>query len=281
MATINAAEVKQLRDITGAGMMECKKALIETNGDIEAAVTYLREKGKTSGAKPDRVVNEGAIGVYITEDGASGALIEVGCETDFVGKNETFRELVAELARNAAMFGSNDIEALLAAKTLNEDDKTVAELIATGIGTLKENIVVKRIALLAAQNGVIGSYVHSDGRKGALVVAEGATTEEAKVAAREVAMQAVALRAPYLDRASVPPHVIEAEKAIYRAQAAEEGKPEAMQDKIAEGRLGKYYKENTLTEQAFIKDDKQSVAQVAKAVGATIDNFIRFEVGQA
>jgi len=246
------------------------------------AVTFLREKGIAGAAKKsERAANEGAIGVYITEDGASGALIEVGCETDFVGKNETFRELVADLARNAALFGSADIEALLSAKTINDDNKTVLEMIADGVATLKENIVVKRIALLAAKNGVIGSYVHSDGRKGALVVAEGATTEEAKTAAREVAMQAVALRAPYLDRASVPGHVIEAEKAIYRAQAAEEGKPEAMQDKIAEGRLGKYYKENTLTEQAFIKDDKQSVAQVAKAVGATIDNFVRFEVGQS
>ncbi len=281
MATINAAEVKKLRDITGAGMMECKKALVETNGDIEAAVTFLREKGKTSGPKPDRVVNEGAIGVYLVEDGASGAIIEVGCETDFVGKNDQFRELVADLARNAAMFGSSDIEALLAAKTINDDNKTVAELIAGGIGTLKENIVVKRIALLGAQNGVIGSYVHSDGRKGSLVVAEGASTEEAKTAAREVAMQAVALRAPYLNRTTVPAHVIESEKAIYRAQAAEEGKPEAMQDKIAEGRLNKYYKENTLVEQAFIKDDKQSVQQIAKAVGVTIDNFIRFEVGQS
>ena len=140
---------------------------------------------------------------------------------------------------------------------------------------------MKRIALLGAQNGVIGSYVHSDGRKGALVVAEGASTEEAKTAAREVAMQAVALRAPYLNRTAVPAEVIESEKAIYRAQAAEEGKPEAMQDKIAEGRLNKYYKENTLVEQAFIKDDKQSVQQIAKAVGVTIDNFIRFEVGQS
>lgn len=282
MATINAAEVKKLRDITGAGMMECKKALVETQGDIEAAVTFLREKGIAGATKKsDRAANEGAVGVYLVEDGASGAIIEVGCETDFVGKNDQFRELVADLARNAALFGSDDIEALMAAKTLNDDQKTVAELVADGISTLKENIVVKRIALLAAQNGVIGSYVHSDGRKGALVVAEGASTEEAKVAAREVAMQAVALRAPYLSRTTVPAEVIESEKAIYRAQAAEEGKPEAMQDKIAEGRLNKYYKENTLVEQAFIKDDKQSVQQIAKAVGVTIDNFIRFEVGQS
>ncbi|RYX85834.1 elongation factor Ts [bacterium] len=282
MATISAADVKKLRDMTGAGMMDCKKALVETNGDIDAAITFLREKG-IGGAtkKADRAANEGAIGVYVAEDGASGAIIEVGCETDFVGKNESFRELVSELARNAALFGSSDIEALLEAKTLNNDAQTVRELIVEAISTIGENIVLKRIALLGAQDGVIGTYVHSDGRKGSIVVAEGASTEEAKTAAREIAMQAVALRAPYLNRASVPADVVEAEKAIYRTQAAEEGKPEAMQDKIAEGRLNKYYKENTLVEQAFIKDDKQSVQQIAKSVGATIENFVRFEVGQA
>ncbi|BCM93109.1 elongation factor Ts [Abditibacteriota bacterium] len=282
MATINAADVKKLRDMTGAGMMDCKKALVETGGDMEEAVTLLRKKGEATAVKRgDREAKEGAIGVYIAEDGASGAIIEVGCETDFVGKNEGFRALVNDLARNAALFGSSDIEALLDAKTLNNDAQTVREMITEAIATIGENIIVKRIALLGAQDGVIGSYVHSDGRKGALVVAEGASTEEAKTAAREIAMQAVALRAPYLNRSSVPADVIESEKAIYRAQAAEEGKPEAMQDKIAEGRLNKYYKENTLAEQAFIKDDKQSVQQVAKSVGVTIDNFIRFEVGQS
>ncbi len=281
MATISAADVKKLRDITSAGMMECKKALVETNGDIDAAVTYLREKGMSGKPKEGRTVNEGAIGVYIAETGDSGSIIEVGCETDFVGRNEQFRELVSDLARNAALFGSGDIEAFLGAKTVNNDEQTIEAMIKIASATIGENIVVKRIAILGAQDGVIGSYVHSDGRKGALVVAEGASTEEAKTAAREVAMQAVALRAPYLNRTSVPAHVIESEKAIYRAQAAEEGKPEAMQDKIAEGRLNKYYKENTLTEQAFIKDDKQSVQQIAKSVGVTIDNFIRFEVGQS
>lgn len=281
MATISAADVKKLRDMTGAGMMECKKALVETSGDMESAVTFLREKGIAKAInRGDREAKEGAIGVYIAEDGASGAIIEVGCETDFVGKNESFRELVNELARNAALFGSSDIEALLATKSLNDESKTVDEVIKEAIATIGENIVIKRIATLGAQNGVIGSYVHSDGRKGSLVVAEGASTEEAKSAAREIAMQAVALRAPYLNRDSVPADVIESEKAIYRAQAAEEGKPEAMQDKIAEGRVNKYFKENTLVEQAFIKDDKQSVQQVAKSVGVTIDNFIRFEVGQ-
>lgn len=282
MATITAADVKKLRDATSAAMMDCKKALVETDGDFDAAITYLREKGMaTAGKKADREANEGAIGIYVVEDGASGAIIEVNCETDFVGRNETFRELVAELARNAAMLGTTDIDAFVAAKLVNDDNKTVETFVTEGIATLGERIVVKRIALLGAQDGVLGTYVHSDGKKGAIVVAEGASSEEAKAVAREIAMQAVALRAPYLNRQSVPAEVIEAEKAIYRTQAAEEGKPEAMQDKIAEGRLNKYFKEATLTEQAFIKDDKKSVQQIAKEVGATIENFVRFEVGQA
>lgn len=282
MAEISAAEVKKLRDATGLGMMDCKKALVETNGDFDAAVTYLREKNKGLGEKKaDREANEGAIGVYVVEDGSSGAIIEVNCETDFVGKNETFRAIVADLAYQAAYSANPDIESFLSAKYIKDESKTVREYIVEGIAAVSENIVVKRIANLGAQNGVIGSYVHTDGLKGALVVAEGATTEEAKETARAVAMQAVALRAPYLNSASVPAEVLEAEKALYKTQAAEEGKPEEMQEKIAQGRLGKYFKENTLVEQAFIRDDKKSVQQIAKEAGVTIDAFVRFEVGVA
>ncbi len=284
MATITAADVKKLRDATGLGMMDCKKALVETDGDFDNAVTYLREKNKGLGEKKaDREANEGAVGVYVVEDGATGAIIEVNCETDFVGKNETFRGIVADLAYQAAYSANSNIEAFLSAKYIKDESKTVREFIVEGIAAVSENIVVKRIANLGAQNGVIGAYVHSDGLKAALVVAEGATTEAVKEAARGIAMQAVALRAPYLNRQSVPEHVIEAEKALYKTQAAEEGKPEAMQDKIAEGRMGKYFSENTLAEQKFIRDEsgKKSVADVAKEVGVTIENFVRFEVGQA
>ncbi|RYG68777.1 translation elongation factor Ts [bacterium] len=282
MAEISAAEVKKLRDATGLGMMDCKKALVETNGDFDAAVTYLREKNKGLGEKKaDREANEGAIGVYVVEDGSSGAIIEVNCETDFVGKNETFRGIVADLAYQAAYSANPDIESFLAAKYIKDESKTVQEFIVEGIAAVSERIVVKRIANLGAQNGVIGSYVHTDGLKAALVVAEGATTEEAKEVARGIAMQAVALRAPYLNSASVPAEVLEAEKALYKTQAADEGKPEEMQEKIAQGRLGKYFKENTLVEQAYIRDDKKSVGQIAKDAGVTIDAFVRFEVGVA
>ena len=284
MANISAAEVKQLRDMTGLGMMDCKNALVQTEGDMEAAVAFLREKTKNLEVKKGgRAANEGAIGIHVVEDGASGAIIEVNCETDFVGKNDQFRALVYDLAYQAALSGTSDTEAFLSAQFIKDEGKTVREKIVEYMGTLGENIVVGRIATIGAQNGVLGAYVHSDGRKGALVVAEGANTEEAKVAAREIAMQAVALRAPYVNRAKVPAEVIATEKDLYRKQAAEEGKPEAMQDKIAEGRLNKFYGENTLAEQKFIKDEsgKKSVADVAKSVGVTIDDFVRFEVGQA
>jgi elongation factor Ts len=282
MANITAADVKKLRDATGLGMMDCKKALVETDNDFDQAVTYLREKNKGLGVKKgDREANEGAIGVYVVEDGASGAIIEVNCETDFVGRNETFRGIVADLAYQAAYSANSDIESFLDAKYIKDETKTVREYVVEGIAAVSENIVVKRIANLGAQNGVIGAYVHSDGLKAALVVAEGATTEEAKEVARGIAMQAVALRAPYLNSASVPAEVLEAEKTLYKTQAAEEGKPEEMQEKIAQGRLGKYFKENTLVEQAYIRDDKKSVAQIAKAAGVTIDAFVRFEVGVA
>ena len=280
MANISAAEVKKLRDATGAGMMDCKKALVETDGDFEAAVTYLREKGIAGAAKKaDREANEGAIGVYITEDGKTGAIIEVNCETDFVGRNEAFRALVSDLAYQAAYSGDNDVEVFLSKAFIKDEAKTVEAVLKEGIATIGENMVVNRIALVNAANGEIGSYVHSDGKKGAIVVVEGATGEAAKEAARDAAMQAVALRAPYLNRAGVPAEVLEAEKAIYRTQAAQDGKPEAMQDKIAEGRIGKFFKENTLEEQAFIKDDKKSVGQVAKEAGAQLAQFVRFEVG--
>jgi len=164
---------------------------------------------------------------------------------------------------------------------IKEEGKTVREFIVEAMSTVGENIVVGRIATLSTNNGVIGAYVHSDGKKGSLVVAEGGSGESGITTAKEIAMQAVALRAPYLNRESVPAEVLETEKELYRKQAADEGKPEEMQNKIAEGRVSKYYKENTLLEQAFIKDDKKSVQQVAKDAGAVISQFVRFEVGQA
>ena len=282
MATIDAATVKKLREMTSAGIMDCKTALVESNGDFEAAVTILREKGIASAAKKaERTAADGAVGVYVNEDATLGAIVEVNCETDFVARNDNFRALVTDLAYQVALSAPANVEELMKEKFIKDEAKTVEEKVKEAIGTIGENIVVARLAALTTQNGALGSYVHSDGKKAALVAIEGQSTDEAKSAARDIAMQAVALRAPYLNRESVPQHVIEGEKEIYRKQASEEGKPEGMLEKIAEGRLGKFFKEMTLLEQAFIKDDKKSVGQVAKDAGASVTNFVRFEVGQA
>lgn len=281
MATISAADVKKLREATNLGMMDCKNALVEAEGDFEKAVLILREKNKNLDVKKGgREAKEGAIGVYVNEDASLGAIIEVNCETDFVARNDSFRALVADLAYQAALSAPASSEEFLAAAYVKDESKTVRDFVVEGMSTVGENIVIGRIATLTASNGVIGAYVHSDGKKGALVVADGGSGETGITAAREVAMQAVALRAPFLNAESVPADVLEAEKDLYRKQAAEEGKPADMQDKIAEGRIKKFFKENTLVEQAFIKDDKKTVAQVAKEAGAVISQFVRFEIGQ-
>lgn len=280
MAAITASMVAELRARTDSPMMECKKALTEADGDMTRAEEILRVKlGNKAGKAASRITAEGVVAAAVK--GAAGAVIEVNCETDFVARNENFRAFVSDLARQAAFTGTVELSAFLASTFVGDDSKTVEEYVKESISTLGENIVVARFVSVGTENGVIGSYVHSDAKKGALVVAEGESTDAAKGAARDIAMQAVALRAPYLNREGVPTEVIEAEKAIYRSQAAEEGKPEAMQDKIAEGRLNKYFKDATLVEQAFIKDDKKTVAQVAKEAGSTITQFVRFEVGQS
>jgi len=282
MATIDAAAVKKLREMTGAGIMDCKGALVEANGDFEQAVTVLRERAlATTVKKADRAANEGQIGIFVNEDATLGGIVEVNCETDFVARNDSFKALVADLAYQAAFTGTVSLPDFLGSAFIKDEAKTVQQVVTEGIGTIGENIVVARFAAVTVENGHIGAYLHSDGKKGALIVAEGGSSDSLKTAAREIAMQAVALRAPYLHPGEVPEHVVEAEKDIYRKQAAEEGKPEAMHDRIAEGRLKKFFKEATLLEQAFIKDDKKSVAQVAKEAGATIVRFVRFEVGQS
>ena len=252
MATIDAGSVMKLREATAAGLMECKRALTETGGDFDAAVKLLREKGiAKADKKSDREANEGSIGVSVSADSKNAALVEVNCETDFVGRNENFQALANSLAEAAQTSGADTVEALLQAKI---GDATAEETVKSAITTLGENIVVARVARFST-DGVVGSYVHTDGKQAALVEVTGANAT-AEIA-RDVAMQAVALKAPYLNRDAVPADVIESEKGIYRQQAAGEGKPEAMLDKIAEGRLNKFYQQNTLLEQPFIKDDKK------------------------
>ncbi|HEX8551166.1 MAG TPA: translation elongation factor Ts [Abditibacteriaceae bacterium] len=275
MATVDAASVKRLREMTSAGIMDCKGALAETNGDFDAAAKLLREKGIASAAKKaDRTAADGMVGVSVAPDGKRAALVEVNCETDFVARNEKFQELANGLAEVAQQGGFDSVEGLMAQQV---GGKPVDEAIKEAMATLGENIVVARVAMIESE-GTIGAYVHTDGKQAALVNVVGG--ESAGDIARDVAMQAVALKAPYLNRESVPADVVEGEKHIYRQQAAGEGKPEAMLDKIAEGRLNKFYQQNTLVEQPFIKDDKKSVQQVVKAGNGDVAGFVRFKVGE-
>lgn len=290
MATVDAAAVKKLREMTSAGIMDCKTALAQNDGDFEKATAWLREKlGSGAGKKADRATGEGAIGVHICEDGKRGALVEANCETDFVARNDNFRALIKQIAEVAAHHGTSDVAALNALALKN--GKSVEDQVKESIGTLGENIVLARVTPLET-SGVLASYVHTDGKQAAIVEIAAASISDAealKTAARDVAMQAVALKAPYLSREEVPASVIESEKEIYRNQASEEGKPEAMLDKIADGRLNKFYSQETLLEQAFVKDStgKQSVAQYVQSVAKTagddvkVARVVRYKVGEA
>jgi elongation factor Ts len=281
MATIDAGTVKKLREMTSAGIMDCKRALNETGGDLDAAVTYLREKGMASvGKKAGRATSEGAIGVSVSADGHKAGIVELNCETDFVARNDQFRALVNRLAE-AAQDAEGSLEAFNAQAL--EDGRTVQETIAEAIATLGENMQVSRVEAIHS-SGTLGSYIHSDGKQAAIVAVESESpSERVSQLARDLAMQAVAMRPQYLHREEVPQNVIDAERAIYEQQAAQEGKPEAIQTKIAEGRLNKeFFQAVALMEQPFIREQKQTIKQVVKDIGgnARPSSFVRYSVGE-
>lgn len=281
MAAIDAAAVKKLREMTGAGLMDCKRALVETEGDSDKAAQLLREKGIASaGKKADREASEGFVGVYISEDGKRAAMVEVNCETDFVARNDAFVKLGNDLAKAAVEGNATDIASLMTQPI--DGGATAEESVKSAMATLGENIVPARLVRFEGQ-GVVGSYVHTDGKQAALVEVAGNDAVGQQVA-RDIAMQAVALKAPHLTREDVAAELVEAEKHVYREQAKGEGKPDAMLDKIAEGRLGKFYSQIVLMEQPFIKDStgKQTTAQMVKAAGDNLRvvRFARIKIGE-
>ena len=280
MATVDAAAVKTLREMTNAGIMDCKAALVEAEGDMNRAATILREKGiAASGKKAGRATGEGMIGVHISADGKTAGIIEVNCETDFVARNDNFRALVTDLAQQVEG-GAHDVAALLAQPYLKENGKTVEQHVRESIATIGENIVVTRLMRLQAESGVLGSYVHSDDKQAAIVEVSG-DAEQSKQLARDLAMQVVALKPEFVSREEVPSERMEAERAIYQQQAAQEGKPEAIQAKIAEGRLSKeFFQQVALLDQMFVKEQKQSVAQLVKQASADVVRFVRYRVGE-
>lgn len=283
---ISAKVVKELREMTGAGMMECKKALTKTDGDIEKAVEFLREKGLASAAKKaGRVAAEGLVKTYVTEDGKNASIVEVNCETDFVALNEQFVQFTENLAKFVITSSATTVEELLAEKF--DGEKTVQETLTNLIATLGENMTVRRFKKFSVEKGAIQGYVHGGGRIGVIVEAV-CDTESPVVTevAKELCMQVAAANPLFLREADVDQQSIEKEKEIYRVQALNEGKPEKIVEKMVEGRIKKYYKEVCLLDQPWVKDGDKSisklVAEKSKEVGSeiTIKSFVRFERGE-
>jgi elongation factor Ts len=294
MAAITAALVKQLRDLTGAGMMDCKKALVATDGDIDKAVENLRENGKAAAQKKaGRIAAEGIVMFKSTDDQKKAAIVEVNSETDFVAQNEKFRSYVAQVADQALTTNAKDIDAFLAEPWKFEEGKTVKDALDSEIAIISENMHIRRFAQVEEPNGFVATYNHADGKIGVLVDVETDVINDAiKEMAKNVAMQIAAMRPQYLDNSEVPADYIEHEKEIIKAAIAndpkESSKPAKVIEGIVRGRLNKELKDIVLLDQVYVKaeDGKQSVQkyvdQVAKANGAkvAIKGFVRFETGE-
>ncbi|GAV31292.1 MAG: translation elongation factor Ts [Anaerosomatales bacterium] len=289
---ITARMVQELREMTGAGMMDCKKALTEADGDMDKAVDILRTRGLAAlQKKAGRATNEGVVAAYVSDDKRVGVLVEVNCETDFVARNADFLAFVNELAAHIAAAAPADVEALTS-QVFTGREHTVQEVLGETVGKLGENMNITRfVRREVSGTGAIASYIHMGGKIGVLV--EAAFTKPETAAAdtlasllKDVAMQVAAASPIAVSPADVPADVVEHELSIYRAQAAESGKPEQIQQKIAEGRLQKFYKEVCLLEQAFVKDPEISVrdlvARVSKELGdeVSIVAFERFQLGE-
>ncbi len=271
MANISAAMVRDLREKTGAGMMDCKKALTETNGDMQKAIDYLREKGIAKAAKKSgRIAAEGACAAFVTADGKIGALTEINCETDFTANNSDFRALVNKITEHVAKTNPADVDALNA--SVIEGKKTVADLVTEATATIGEKISVRRFVRYEGKK--IISYIHMGGKIGVLVELDGGTDELGK----DVALQIAAMNPSAIDRARVDASELEHEKEILRKQALEEGKPEKIVDKMVEGRINKFYKEVCLVEQIFVKDNEKTVQDILKDV--KVLNFTRYQLGE-
>ena len=270
---ITAALVKELREMTGAGMMDCKKALTECDGDMDKAVDFLREKGLAQAAKKaGRIAAEGLVGACVSEDAKTGVIVEINCETDFVAKTDEFKELVNGIAAHIAATKPADNDALLASEL---EGQTVAELITAKIAKIGENISLRRFALYET-DGIIASYSHAGGKIVTLVEMKGGDAALAK----DIAMQVAAANPAYLDRTQVPAAELEHEKQVLTEQARNEGKPEQIIEKMVVGRIEKYYKEVCLVDQAFIKGDDETVKGLLKAANAEVVRFVRFEMGE-
>ena len=257
-------------------MMDCKKVLTETDGDMEKAIELLRERGIAKAAKKSgRVAAEGLVEAYISEDGKVGAIVEVNSETDFVAKNEEFKTFVKNVAKQVVEKNPKDVEDLLNQEATFEAGKTVNEALVGKIATIGENLSIRRFARFES-NGLLESYIHGDGKIAVLInMAKGD-----KEVAKDLCMQIAAARPEYLNEQSVPAERVEKEKEILKVQTMNEGKPEAIAEKIVQGRIRKFFEEICLVDQIFVKDSNMKVSELLKQKDAEVVEFARFEKGE-
>ncbi len=273
---VTASLVKELREKTGAGMMDCKKVLTETDGDMEKAIELLRERGIAKAAKKSgRVAAEGLVEAYISEDGKVGAIVEVNSETDFVAKNEEFKTFVMDVAKQVVEKNPKDVEELLNQEAIFEAGKTVNEALIGKIATIGENLTIRRFARFESK-GLIEKYIHGDGKIAVLVN----MTKGDKELAKDLCMQIAAARPEFVTREEVPQERVDKEMEILKVQAMNEGKPEQIAEKIVQGRVGKFYEEICLVDQVFVKDSSMKVSELLKQKDAEIVEFARFEKGE-
>ena len=285
---ITAGMVKELRERTGAGMMDCKKALTEANGDMEKAIEFLREKGLAAAAKKaGRVAAEGLVVTYVTDDNKTAVVLEVNCETDFVAVNDQFINFTNSIAKQIVSSNVTTVEQLLEEKFINDSNVTVKEALTALIAKIGENMNIRRFEKLTVQNGVISSYIHGDGRIGVLVKLNCEKEDPSLLElGKDLAMQVAAANPWFLDENSVDQEVLNKEREIYRVQALNEGKPEKIVEKMVEGRIQKYLKEVCLVNQVWEKNPdytiKKLLEEKSKEIGATIsiDSFVRYERGE-
>lgn len=290
MANVTAAMVKELRDRTNAGMMDCKKALLAADADMEKAIDWLREKGLAQAAKKaSRVAAEGVVAQYVTPCGCTGVIVEVNCETDFVAKTDNFKAFADNVAKHIAKADPADVDTLLTQKFVDDESKTIADLVSEATVAIGEKISVRRFARFKTE-GVVSTYIHLGGKVG--VIVEVATDEKGKdnadikQFAHDLALQVAAAKPEAVRREEVDSDKLAKEREIQRAKALESGKPEKIVDRIVDGQIEKYYKEVCLLDQQFVKDPDKTVkslmAEVSKASGSPVDvvRFARFERGE-
>ena len=270
MAQITAALVKELREITGAGMMDCKKALVECEGDKDKAIDYLREKGIAKAAKKaGRIASEGVVAA--ASDGKTACIVEINSETDFVAKNENFLALVKKIAEHIVACKPADMDALNAS---HMDGKTVAEVMTEAVASIGEKLSLRRFEVYTTEDGQLATYIHMGGKIGVIVELSGGD----KTLGKDVAMQIAAAKPQCIGREDVDQETLAHEREVLRKQALEEGKPEKIVEKMVDGRINKYYKEVCLVEQEFVKDSDKTIKDIL--AGVEVRRFARFEMGE-